>query len=469
MKAAATGCLRGIAWFSKTVNGLGFVRDFPPTLGMCQQWRFVHSFRIKESLFLKSRRCPCNIHSMSIPVGVALLTPQLTVLKYGTDTSKCLPGNDFCKEDEVTNEALDKLISSINTDPNAYRDVGLIYAEKLCKARNFTALAKLVQVLRENQITISPCVYNILLLGAGEANDVALLFRTLKDMLASDFVDSTSYVNTAKALGKIIDASPLVKFVQDVDEFAPPIGVTFLNRVIYSLAGCGHVDKALLIYDNMKSLTCKPDLVTYNTVLGILGRTGRVDEMLSEFSSMKESGILPDLVSFNTLINSLKKVGRLDLCLKYLKEMTESGIEPDLRTYTALIETFGRLGNVEESVRLFDELKARGVCPSIYIYRSLIDSLKKAGKAEVAVRYLEEMKLNYEYLVGPMDFKRKRSWLITSRACWRHMLERCKGPRPSVYAERFTKDDKEPYNLMKTNSIASVVTIRIAAAVQFYK
>ncbi|CAM8955856.1 unnamed protein product [Rhodiola kirilowii] len=38
-----------------------------------------------------------------------------------------------------------------------------------------------------------------------------------------------------------------------------------------------------------------------------------------------------------------------------------------------------------------------------------------------------------------------------------------------MLAERFTKDDKEPYNLMKTNSIASVVTIRIAAAVHFYK
>lgn len=340
------------------------------------------------------------------PDHVALLTPPFRVQNNATDTGKVLSKDDLGSLDEVTDEALNQLLTALNTDPDGNKDIGSFYAEKLCKAGKITALAKLLQVLRENEINLSRNVYSSILSAAGDANDVNLLSQVLKDMLGSDLLDSTLCVSTTKSLMKINDSLSLVKFVQDLSDLRPTLGVTFLNRTIYSLAGCGQVEKALLIFRTMKkNMACKPDLVSYNTVLGILGRCGRVDEMLVEFSCMKKSCIAPDLISFNTLINSLKKVGRLDLCLRFVKDMTEGGHEPDLRTYTSLIESFGRLGNVEESVRLFEEMKLRGVHPSIYVYRSLIDNLKKSGKVEVASKYLEEMKSKYEYLVGPKDFK----------------------------------------------------------------
>ena len=109
-----------------------------------------------------------------------------------------------------------------------------------------------------------------------------------------------------------------------------PRSATVVNRIILAFAECGQIDNALLIFDHLKSLKCKPDLFTYNTVLGILGRVGCADEMLHEFAFMKEANVVLDIVSYNTLINSLRKLGKLDLCLVFLKEMEERGFKPDL-------------------------------------------------------------------------------------------------------------------------------------------
>ena len=72
-----------------------------------------------------------------------------------------------------------------------------------------------------------------------------------------------------------------------------------LNRIIFAFAECRQIDQALLIFHQIKSLKCKPDLITYNIVLDILGSSGCVDKMLHEFSSMKEAEISPDIISYN--------------------------------------------------------------------------------------------------------------------------------------------------------------------------
>lgn len=83
---------------------------------------------------------------------------------------------DDLRIDEVTDIVLNKFLSEVNYDPDAYRHVGSIYAEKLCKAGKFTDLAKLLQVLHEKQVGLSLNVYRIILSAAGDANDVDLLF-----------------------------------------------------------------------------------------------------------------------------------------------------------------------------------------------------------------------------------------------------------------------------------------------------
>ncbi|CAL5336651.1 unnamed protein product [Camellia sinensis] len=371
--------------------------------------KHVNGCLLTSSHALRRRRYYQHTNFITcILVGVSWIWPSFATVNNSIGNYQSLATQASPSEEELTDEFLNQIMSAIENAPISTREICTTYIEKLCRDGNLAVATRLLKSLRDKHIFLSAYAYNLLLIAAGEGSDIALLSQVFRDLLlTSESVSSTSYLNLAKAFMNINDVVLLLGLIKEVSELTFPRSATVTNRIIFAFAECRQSDKALLIFDHMKSLKCKPDLITYNTVLGILGRVGRADEMLFEFASMKEANVIPDIISYNTLINSLRKLGRLDMCLVFLKEMEERGLEPDLRTYTALIESFGRSGNVEESLRLFDEMKRRRIQPSIYIYRSLINNLKKMGKSELAMSYLEEMTTSFADLVGPKDFRRK--------------------------------------------------------------
>ncbi|KAK2985934.1 hypothetical protein RJ640_008150 [Escallonia rubra] len=330
------------------------------------------------------------------------------ILSNSVGTYQSIATLAYRSEEEIVDEVLHQVLSAIQNAPSNSKKICTLYIDKLCRDKNISAAARLLRSLRDKNIGLSPDAYNLLLVAAGEENDIDLLSQIFKDLLVSyESIHSASYLSFAKAFAKTSDSGMLLRVVREVSELICQRNAAVVNRIIFAFANCGQVDKALMLFEHLKTLKCEPDLVTYNTVLGILGRASKVDEMLHKFASMKEANIVPDIVSYNTLLNSLRKAGRLDLSLVFFREMGEKGIEPDLRTYTALIECSGRLGQLEESLRLFGEMKLRGIQPSIYVYRSLIHFSKKMGKLELAMNISEEMNACLANLVGPKDFKKK--------------------------------------------------------------
>ncbi|KAK1414391.1 hypothetical protein QVD17_30135 [Tagetes erecta] len=327
-------------------------------------------------------------------------------------TSRSLVTNtSIDDDDELAYQHLDEIgFELLKTKPVSVKTLCTNHINQLCQNRKLRAAARLLQLLRDKHAINSLPAYNLLLAAACEKNDTQIASNVFKDMLVNHLpMNSTTFFNVAKAISKSNDLSLAPSFVKEISQLVNSASVTvFINRFIYAFADCGHVHNAMLVFDHMRTFKLKPDLVTYNTVLGILGKAGRVDEMLNVFASMKTAeDIDPDIFSYNTLLHSLRRVGRFDLCVVVITEMGKVGLQPDLITYTALIECFFKSGNIEESVRLFQHMKSGDVRPSVYIYRSLVNNLNKLGKSELAVKFLEEMNERGDDLVGPKDFKPK--------------------------------------------------------------
>ncbi|XP_026425146.1 pentatricopeptide repeat-containing protein At1g11900-like isoform X1 [Papaver somniferum] len=344
----------------------------------------------------------------SLPLRFGGVYPFFSVISISVGDYQYLSTQTSPGEHALTEEDLNRILSEIEKNPILGKEACHCYIEKLSKSSNLLDAVRLLQSLRDKQVFLFPKTYNILLIAVGEGNHFELLSQIFKDLLISSnfLLGQDSYSNLAKAFLKSTDTVHILQLVKEVSELTFQGSATVMNRIISSFDKSGQIDTALLIFDHMKDLKCKPDTITFNTVLAILGRAGRVDELLHQFSSMKETNMVPDVVSYNTLITSLRKLGRMDLCLVFVQEMCERGLKPDLRTYTALIEGFGRLGHTEEALRLLGDMKTRGVCPSIYIYRGLISNLKKIGKFELAINLEAEINSSFSDLIGPKDFKR---------------------------------------------------------------
>ncbi|MED6195907.1 hypothetical protein PIB30_042296 [Stylosanthes scabra] len=357
-----------------------------------------YSLRHHQLLLSLSRfRCAVTLHHLPLSSSYSYTYP----LFFSTEASP--------DKDRATEKVLKEFHATIENAAASSVKEYAAYIDKMCKIGNLSAAAQMLQALHDRNIAASPDVYIILLAEASQKNDIDLSCQAFKKLLLSSKSPSAaSCLSFAQAFTKADGCIELLKFIEEVSEVTCS-STSFVNKMIFALAKSGQKDKALVIFDYLKShKNYSLDLVTYNIVLDILGRTGRVDEMLDVFATVKETGFVPDTVSYNTVLNGLRKAGRTDFCTVYFKEMSENGVEPDLLTYTALIESFGRSGNAEESLKCFREMKLKGILPSIYIYRSLINNLNKSGKVELANELLEEMNSSSTRLAGPEDFKPKR-------------------------------------------------------------
>ncbi|KAG0463694.1 hypothetical protein HPP92_019763 [Vanilla planifolia] len=311
-------------------------------------------------------------------------------------------------EQDIT-KVIELLLSRENKEMNSSKKLCGLYIKKLCCLGRLSDAVSLLFHLHDRQIQLDLDVYNLLLAATGEVSNFELFCGVFQKLLLSRLSpDINSYVHVAKAFLNLSNSDLLINFIREVSEITAHRDPTVVNRIIFCTGKSGQIDKSMTMFKELKNLKRKIDVVTFNTVLAILGRAGWVEKMLSEFTSMKELGYTPDIVTYNTLINCFRRLGRLDLCKACAKETLERGFQLDLQAYIALIDAFGRAGHVNDAMTLFVEMK-KFHRPSIYAYRALIGNLKKHGKIELAQDLLEEMKSCTPELVGPSNFRRKRT------------------------------------------------------------
>ncbi|KFK35239.1 hypothetical protein AALP_AA5G258400 [Arabis alpina] len=313
------------------------------------------------------------------------------------------------EEDEE--ELLKKMVKHSESGSNIISKIDYMnLVDKYTRYGNLSAAYDLLQSLQEKNICLPISVSENLLVAAGEQNDWKLSCRIFREILVSAGkpLSSDCYLNLARAFINTDDCTHLSSLLKEISESSLSCRLIVLNRVIFAFAESRQIDKVLVILEQMKEWQCKPDVITYNSVLDILGRAGLVNEMLELFSSMKEDcDVSLNIITYNTVINGMKKACRFDMCLVLYNEMVQCGIEPDLLSYTAVIDSLGRSGNIKEALRLFVEMKKRQIQPSVYVYRALIDCLKKSGDFHRALQLSDELKNTSSLdLAGPQDFKR---------------------------------------------------------------
>ncbi|KAF8071409.1 hypothetical protein N665_1128s0008 [Sinapis alba] len=312
---------------------------------------------------------------------------------------------------ELSSSCLHSLINTGEEDEHLLKNMDYMnLVDKYTREGNLSAANDLLQSLQDQNICLPVSVFKNLLVAACELNDTKFSCRAFRELLfqAGRPLCSDCYLNLARAFINTDDCVHLLSLLKEVSESSSlPCRLIVINRTILAFAESRQIDKVVMILEEMKEWECKPDVITYNSVLDVLGRAGQVNEMLKLLSSMKEDcDVSLNIVTYNTVLNGLRKACRFDMCLVLYNEMVQCGIEPDLLSYTAVIDSLGRAGNTKESLRLFDEMKEREIRPSVYVYRALIDCLKKSGEFQRALQLSDELKnTSTQDLAGPQDFK----------------------------------------------------------------
>ncbi|KAI5059887.1 hypothetical protein GOP47_0024307 [Adiantum capillus-veneris] len=172
-----------------------------------------------------------------------------------------------------------------------------------------------------------------------------------------------------------------------------PLDLVTYNILMKCFSQVGQYGKAIDLFCRLRNSSyCKPNLVTFNTVMHIYGVCGRLSDAKSTFELMLAEGLAPDVVSYNTLIGVYSSAGLYKEAESVMSLMKEAGHRPNLVTYTSLVNAYGKSGQPERAEVIFGMIERHSLKPNTVSYNALISAYSWVGNFDDAMRVYDVMK-----------------------------------------------------------------------------
>ncbi|XP_027338550.1 pentatricopeptide repeat-containing protein At4g16390, chloroplastic-like [Abrus precatorius] len=159
--------------------------------------------------------------------------------------------------------------------------------------------------------------------------------------------------------------------------------------------GCepdGNYDQCLNIYQEMNVLGVKPNVVTYNNLLGAILRAKKHRQAKTIYNEMKNNGVSPDFITYASLLEVYVRADCSEDALHVYKEMKGNGVDMTADLYNKLLAMCADVGCIDEAVEIFEDMKSSGTCrPDSWTFSTLITIYSRSGKVSEAEGMLNEM------------------------------------------------------------------------------
>lgn len=231
--------------------------------------------------------------------------------------------------------------------------------------------------------------------------------------------DLLSYLNLLKACGRVGDVATCYQLMEELQTsglqitFTPeafssvfsvvPTEVGFKILEMFKKAGVkpdvvmynmilkrADIDTASQVREKMNEDEIEPDLVTYNTLMGVYARTRNLEKCQELLQEMDKKSIVPDVWAFNSMIPALAH-DQPTTAVAWLQQMRDRGVSPDEVTYNALFANLLRRTK-ESFVPLWEDMNKNGVKPSVYTFNLYVKARGQAGEAWACEEILNEMR-----------------------------------------------------------------------------
>ncbi|KAK2992325.1 hypothetical protein RJ640_020318 [Escallonia rubra] len=268
-------------------------------------------------------------------------------------------------------------------------------------------------------------------------------------------MDSITAVTVASAVGQLGDTKKALTVHGYVILSDLVWDVCVGNSIIAMYAKCGEVEKALLVFDDMR----ERDGITWNSMLSCYIHNGLASEALFLFDKMQASDVKPnpvtalvmvsacaflgsknvgkkihdfivtsdmeiDVMLHNAIMDMYAKCGDLGTCLKMFDRtpsselnasswnalisgygmhglgrealeiftrMKEEGVEPNHITFTSVLSACSHVGLIDEGRRCFAEMEKSSVIPEAKHYACMVDMLGRAGRLHETYELIKKM------------------------------------------------------------------------------
>ncbi|XP_002986602.2 pentatricopeptide repeat-containing protein At1g09900 [Selaginella moellendorffii] len=247
------------------------------------------------------------------------------------------------------------------------------------------ALAFFQWLTREACYKPNTVAYNCLLntlIKAGRIHQVREMLnrKTLGEFVHSEFTYGT-LVHGHCLAGEFDEAKRLVEEFKDTG-MSPGSLVVLHNLMLKGFSEAGFVDEAK---SHLHRMDCKPNSVSYNTLIDALCSSGRIQEAREELQAMAKRGVAPNRVTYNAMATGLGKAGLLDEAFELMGVMESAGFALTAVTFNPVVEFLCKSGRPDEACKVMETMLLRNIEPNILTLNLILHAFCKAARPEEAL------------------------------------------------------------------------------------
>lgn len=213
-----------------------------------------------------------------------------------------------------------------------------------------------------------------------------------------------------------------------------------MNIVLNGWCVLGNVHEAKRFWKDIVASKCRPDVVSYGTMINALTKRGKVGKAMELYRGMWETGRDPDVKICNNVIDALCFKKRIPEALGVFKEMSEKGCSPNVATYNSLLKHLCKLRRTEKVWELVEEMEDKGgsCSPNDVTFGYLV---KYSQRPEDVEAVLERMRRNMCEMTSDLYnlmFRLYVQWGEEEKAreIWNEMERSGLGPDQRTYTVR---------------------------------
>ncbi|VVA97697.1 unnamed protein product [Arabis nemorensis] len=133
-----------------------------------------------------------------------------------------------------------------------------------------------------------------------------------------------------------------------------------MNLILNGWCVLGNVHEAKRFWRDIVASNCRPDVVSYGTMINALTKKGKLGKAMELYKAMWKTGRNPDVKICNNVIDALCFKKRIPEAIEIFKEMSENGCSPNVATYNSLLKHLCKIRRTEKVWELVEEMEQKG-------------------------------------------------------------------------------------------------------------
>lgn len=234
------------------------------------------------------------------------------------------------------------------------------------------------------------CMFDTLVSNGRVEEGISLLKQSLETGKEANTVQYSILIKGCAQKKQVDEALALY---YDMQSRNIPCNEVTYNTLINACASAGDLVRAEIIMGNMRaSINCKPDVITYSTMIKGFCSKGQAERAFQLFREMEADNIKPDAIVFNILLEGCSKRMQVGTAEEVFNRMLKQGVSPSSFTLTILIKLYGKTNNLHKALELAEKVPLQfGFDADAYVYTALIAACLTNGEVNKALEIFEAM------------------------------------------------------------------------------